>query len=564
MSKIKIKQIDSANAPEGAVLTVDAEGKNVWALPTASSSLLGIPDDGSLTDSRYQGGKPPAVGLTATTKVVTAIDSINEVLGLLLPNPPAALSQKTLSLSTSSTALAAQGYTTNGLANAPAAGASVSRVTSATVSTNTIDDAGDGMDGVLTAVHNGVDQDYFTLTSSVGQTKNSGILRVTDNKWSGTASGGGAAPEGFFQSFDANITGQAVVVGLNTLQLKHSISGDTNVVTFVRDDLTSNPVVSGVSVAENTKAGVKSSGIEHYGPGSTLNVDANIINLAGETYKSGTIVSMTGPGSTVNFTAGQAGLPSILPTDMAPFDMADQVFTIGGNNKTISGKVTVQGSNPNGNGSASHSENLLVLSGSGGLNDSEIYGGVTASRVFLSNGLGDTPSDLSYSGWASIWDLSVAGYRHEAAIVGGVLRCDRTNYSVGYLPAGNPDYSVKDADQYVTYRLAVPAKSSINVSITGSYSGLWVALPGISDDAAQSPNAEGGAWWDATELYNGAGVPGRAGQTAGCADGAVASGSSGTVKITFGTASSTNSTGNAIFIRIKLTAGQSITALSVA
>jgi hypothetical protein len=65
-------------------------------------------------------------------------------------------------------------------------------------------------------------------------------------------------------------------------------------------------------------------------------------------------------------------------------------------------------------------------------------------------------------------------------------------------------------------------------------------------------------------LYGGAGIPGNQGGangSLGCALGAVANGS-GSWTATFGTLSSTSSANNIILVRFKLSAGQSISALS--
>ena len=65
MSKIKIKQIDSVTAPDGAILTANGDGTNSWELPQAadgSNVLLGDAEDGSYTSSRYTGGRAPAGG----------------------------------------------------------------------------------------------------------------------------------------------------------------------------------------------------------------------------------------------------------------------------------------------------------------------------------------------------------------------------------------------------------------------------------------------------------------------------------------------------------------------
>lgn len=558
MAKIKIKQINGGTA-NGQVLSTDSSGTNTWTQP-----VLGAPTDGDFTASRYTGGKTPAVGLSSTTKIVDAVDSLNEILGLLLPDAPTAFGGATLALSTASTsALLVSGATNNSTNAAPSAGSSVTRITSTTATSAVIEDRGDGTAGTMSILGNGatVGGESFTFTENIGDAKTSGVLRITDNKWT--------VPAGFYQTFDSQIVGLSASVGINDMLLRHSISGDSNLVTFVRDDVTSNPVVSNVSAVEATKTGAFSSGIEHYGAGSTFTVGADATNLSGQTYKSGTILSMSGPGTTINFTAGQGGLASPLAANTLNFSMTGQTFTIGGNNKTNNGRISVTASNPNGSSAAvQNSTPLLVLSGTGGIIDDQLDapGTIVGSRLYLTAASKntDTPSALTNSAWVSTQSLADAGYTHEAAVVGGVLRSDQTNYSTGYLPSGNPDYSGKDSAQYVTYKFSQSARSSLSIAITGTYAGLWIALPGVSDNNSISPAALSGVWWNAYALYNGSGVPGRSGDTtAGCASGSVASGTSGTVAITFGTQSSTNSTNNDIYVRIKLTAGQSITALSV-
>lgn len=574
MSKIKIKQIFSEGQPAGATLVTDGNGNNNWVVQEAASGtnvLLGEAEDGSYTESRYNGGRAPAAALQPTTKVSTAIDSINEILGLLLPTPPAALSTGVLALSTANTtAKAAQGYTNNSLTNFPAAGSNVTRTTAATADTTVLQDLGNGMEGTVALYVNDAAATGETLSfnETLNDNKTTGVLRVTDNKWGGFAVGGGQAPDGFYQSFDSQVVGAAAVVGLNHIQLKHTLSGDTNVLSFVRDDLTANPAVSNVVVAEGTKVGVKSSGIEHYGATSTLSVTGDTTNLAGQTYVPGTIISLAGPGPVVNFTAGQAGLPAILAVNTLAFQVANQTFTVGGNVQTRSGNITLTANNPNGSGNGTSTGNLLVLSGTGSIKDATVNGPAgndTANRVYFS-GTGDTPNSLANAAWNSATDLSGTGYKHEAAIVGGVLRGDQTNYSTGYLPAGNPDYSGKDAAQYVTYSIKQGSKSSISVTVTGTYAGVWVALPGVSNNATKSPAALGGAWWDGMALYSGAGVPGRSGDTtAGAANGTLpARTGTQTFVLTFGTESSSNATNQEILVRFKLNAGQAITALSFA
>lgn len=573
MSKIKIKQIHSDGQPAGAVLSTDGNGNNVWVVPevtSGSETYLGPAEDGSYTDPRIEGGRAPAVALEPTTKVSTAIDSINEILGLLLPTAPNALSTGALTLSTANTTQkAASGYTSNSVAGAPSAGSNVVRVTAATVDTAVLQDLGDGATGTIALWQDGVavNGETLTFTGNIGDTKTTGLLRISDNKWSGVAVGGGSAPEGFFQSFDSQVVGATATVGFNTLQLRHSDSGNTNALGYVRDSLTANPAVSSIVLAETgTPTTTKISGVPHYTAGSQIAVSATATNLAGETYVGGTILGLTGPGTAVNFAAGQGGLPAVLAKDTLSFNMTTQTFTIGGNVLDRAQKINVAATNPNGSGNANSGTNLIVFSGSPstGVKENAITGPGTTARVAYSYG-GDTPPLQNISAWDSTVDLTTAGMTHEAAIVGGVIRNDLTNYSTGYLPVG-PNYSGRLATQYIAFSIKAAAKSSVTITITGTYAGVWVALPGVSDNATKSPAALNGVWWNGMALYSGAGVPGRSGDTAaGCANGTLPAGTgTQTYTLTFGTESSSNATNNEILVRFKLTAGQAISAISFA
>jgi hypothetical protein len=110
--------------------------------------------------------------------------------------------------------------------------------------------------------------------------------------------------------------------------------------------------------------------------------------------------------------------------------------------------------------------------------------------------------------------------------------------------------------------------SKFDVKWTGTIAGLWVALPGSLTDSTSTLNG----WLDMSTSYGGAGAPGAntgAGGNGsnGCALGGVAPLNSAqtnkSVTATFGTVSSTSATNNEIYIRIKLTSGQSVTALSL-
>ena len=188
---------------------------------------------------------------------------------------------------------------------------------------------------------------------------------------------------------------------------------------------------------------------------------------------------------------------------------------------------------------------------------STVGNGNNGTRVTAVSGA-DNPSQsgASYS-WSGGSAGSIATY--EAAVRGGVLRHDQTNYSTGYLPVG-PNYSAsRGGAQFYQVMLQQANISEFNIVVTGSYGGCWVSIPDNSGWTTGLSNTHG--WANMFTAYGGSGVPRNA--APGCASGTVMSGSSGTFKCVFGTESSSNATSPyRILIRWRLDAGDSITAMS--
>jgi hypothetical protein len=110
------------------------------------------------------------------------------------------------------------------------------------------------------------------------------------------------------------------------------------------------------------------------------------------------------------------------------------------------------------------------------------------------------------------------------------------------------------------------AVSKFDIKYTGTIAGMWVALPGSVIDASSGANG----WINMAVAYGGAGYPGvnsPGNGSDGCAVGGIVSvntfvtNSSRTC--TFGTVSSSSTATNEIYVRIALTSGQSVTALTL-
>jgi hypothetical protein len=126
----------------------------------------------------------------------------------------------------------------------------------------------------------------------------------------------------------------------------------------------------------------------------------------------------------------------------------------------------------------------------------------------------------------------------------------------------------RSGTQYFTFKFIRTSVSKFDVKFSGTLAGCWVALPGSTIDSTSSENG----WIDMTVSYAGSGVPGAntgsgGNGSNGCAlGGVIPTGSSQTNKsttATFGTVSSSSTATNEIYVRIALTSGQSITALSL-
>lgn len=526
---------------------------------------LGTPEDEALSDG--------AVPLTGTMTVSTAVDQLNEILGKLVPVAPTNFpAGQSLSVNGASSGLLASGEvpdnTTGGTLPA-AAGTAVSRIITATVSSSVIGDngttgfVGPGNTGTVQAIVNGAVADSQVMAE--GSQNKAGVLTITNDQAFPLAT------PGFWESFRAQVVGASAAQGWNRMKLNHTGAASTNDVYFVRDNLTANPIVSSTSLIEQTAGTYNfSSGVPHYGNGGVLSAGFTAANLAGETYKSGTILALSatagGSFSTVNFSTGQAGLPAILPRQMPAHTASDLILNIDGNNVHGATQVSATAYNLNGNNSSTIAPIVLVKRGTTTKIDElsfpvsvAVNGGPSGNGFRIKMSAGNNPLDNKAALTATDWVSADSLASHDAAVVAGVLKHDVTNYSVGYLPVG-PNLTTQATEQFVTVAFRRTAVSKFDISVNGSYAGMWVKLPGLTDDKTTAA----GGWYSMSTLYGGAGFPGDTNGgngSLGCALGQVANGT-GSFTATFGTLSSTNASNNLILVRFKLTAGQSISALS--
>jgi hypothetical protein len=177
-------------------------------------------------------------------------------------------------------------------------------------------------------------------------------------------------------------------------------------------------------------------------------------------------------------------------------------------------------------------------------------------------GNGNTPV---FTGLEAAFDSAGSTLQtYDATVVGAVLKHDVTDYSTGYLPVG-PNLNLgRSGAQYFTFKFVRTVVSKFDIKYTGTLAGLWVALPGSTINTTLN------GWLDMSVAYNGSGVPGAGtggNGSNGCAVGGTATLNSAvtnkSVTATFGTVSSSSTANNIIYVRVRLTGGQSLTALSI-
>ena len=537
---------------------------------------------------------------------------------------PQQLSTKTITFANTvgtSPLLAAQFANNTGGATTYTVGTSVNRTTATASNTSTVtltSIAYNANSGTLTANFNGANSGARTLTSAadIGSYNSLTIdskkdYQLFDATGTATTFALSIYSPSTFAGFTATATkaASAVPVGVNNFQLLHSANGNTNIVEFVKDDLTTVPTTTAGSVATVTAGTYRYiSGIPYFNSGSpTVKLSgATIVNWIGQTYTSCTapvlVTSGTNAESTTaaaitptTFTyagidnSGNTFLSSTFPKANTgigtPYTLGDLTVSVANSVRTIQ-QIGVRANNVNGLGALTQNTTTKLAvhsTAQSGISEIAItVSGITGtytdngvrSTAFLANTANtpvytNTTNFYTTNNYSESSDPGVAGTK-EATVRLGVLQYDVTNYSTGYLPAG-PNRSADTGTQYFTFAFRRTGVSTFDINITSAsgITGCWLALPGTATDTSSSLNG----WMRMDTTKGGAGYPGvnapgngNDGCAATDAD-RIASGValSGGYTVSFGTvnSSSAGSTGNVILVRLALASGQSISALSI-
>lgn len=533
---------------------------------------LGANSTGSLSTA--------ALTVSTTQNVTDTIALMNVVLGKLVPPPPPNFpAGQTLSISSLTTARMANFTQTDNTATggrSVAAGATVTNIRrSASYSTGTITTAGPGDTGAMAAFVNGqstgtrnmVGADNGTtgdLVISNNQDYHNVLFEVNPNFW---------------YSFDARASG-TVASGWNEVYLNHTAASYTNTATWYYDSSNpGTPAFTNATITMDVNVAVYSSTIPHYTSDSRFDISFDINRLSGDTYPtSDTFVTGSAGGSfttPVSLTYSSAGIATPLSRNLyvsgGSINLTTTSNIVAGFGSSSAGP-SLSVSNGYATGSNTFNPGVTVLYKTGTTTQIEETsipvnsvgsGSGNAARI-VNPGGSDTPA---YTASAALFNSQTSTlHTYDATVVAAVVKHDQTNYSSGYLPIGPNLSAGRSGSQYFTFKFTRSVVSKFDVKYSGTIAGIWIALPGSAIDSTSTLNG----WLSLSNAYNGAGVPGAgAGGNGsnGCAVGGVAllNGllSNKRVTATFGTVSSSSTSTNEIYVRIKLTSGQTLTALSI-
>lgn len=562
---------------------------------------------------------------TADPNVIPTSDSVSLKVYDDAPTAPNGLSSKALSnvSSTGTSPKLASGFTDNTGGAVLSTGDNVNRITSGTATAGPITTfAYNGDSGTLTANLNQSADGSKAFTGGNDSGTYTSLIIDSESDYQLLNSGGSSTSfassiyyPGLYKGFKARISKAAssLSTGLNSMQLLHSSTGNTNTVEFVKDDLTSSPStsISGATLTENVAGTYRYiSGIPYYNSGSpslTL-TGVTITNLVGQTYTnqsnivevdSGTNQESTSSSAITNsdYTYSQidgastmlsGGTPVVNVGTSSPYAIGSLTVPITSSSVRTVDRIKSRARNVNGVGgySSDIATNIQVHKSS--------QSGISEIAIDISNSLGngtytddgirifdfsaETTNNPTYTNSTNFYtnsvytessDLGVSGTK-EASVRIGNIKYDVTDYSSGYLPAG-PDRSGDTGTQYFTFafRRQVVANFNINITSSSGIAGLWIAAPGTSIDNTSTLNG----WIRSDTPFAGSGVPGGnvgngGNGSNGCASTSgdvIASGTSlsGSYSMTLGSENLSNATSNVCLIRIALTSGQSITSLNI-
>jgi PKD repeat protein len=483
-------------------------------------SAVGSPTTGAKTVTLQANGTPGTLSQSNTQTKTSYIT--------ILANPTAPLNLSSFSNVTIANAsqgtspLLAAGANDNTGGNIVANGTSVTRFATTTpiVTAGNVSLANTATTGTLTAYVNNAAAGNVTFSTTGNTVGTAGALVVSVDQDLHVANA--AVPTGFYKVFSANISNSlaSLGTGYNNYKFVHSVSGNTNYVGFVKDNLNSAPtlVTGNVAMAGNVSGTYTYiSGIPYYsatGSPSITVATLELQNFTGQTFTSATPFTLAA-GSAIE---GTGSIIAVQTKTLAQIDGPSTMLT-GSNVKAnigISSNYTMGNLNVLINGAVNAVANVTAnifnvigtsatvqlptkvqvnASANTGISEGNIAVSATLGSVYTDNGLritgfGSAANTPAFNGatnnyTANIWSgpQTIAGTQ-ESVDRYGVIKHYVTDLSTGYLPVG-PDLATgRSGLQYFTFafRRATMANFDIRLTTTTGIAGMWIAAPGTTID----------------------------------------------------------------------------------
>lgn len=572
----------------------------------------------TLQQTAHNTADPGEVGSTTTDSLKVYNPSIAA---------PSGLSTKTITFSESSTGSsprAAVGFADNSSEDTVASGSSVTRITNASsgesAETDTLSSfAYNGDAGTLTATIDASADGAITFSNADDSGSNNGITITEESDYQFLNASGSPVSfsssiysPGLYQGFKTKVSKSTtgLAVGSHSYKIGHSATGDTNIISFLKDDVTSTPttVMANVVISQASAGTLKYiSGVPYYTNDATLTLaGVEVYDWIGQAYSQTSTPFQVTNGTNQESTSGSAigsqyytyadidGSTSFLTGGVPEANTganSSSAYTLGSLTVNVNGggigieQLKARMFSVNGQGSYQQLTNKFIsaFNGSTGIDEENIPVsdslGAThdddGKRITGFDGASDTPAFASgvnnYT--ANVWTgaETIAG-TPEAVTRWGEIKHFTTDLSgSAYLPTG-PDLNTgRSGAQYFTFAFRRTTMANFTVTLSGKISGFFVAAPGTTIDNASTLNG----WTDAGITYGGAGCPGANTGAGGNGSNGVAftSGdrivdgttySSEDFTLTLGDQNGTGATGNNILIRIKLESGDELTELSIA
>ena len=507
----------------------------------------------------------------------TDISNIETILYKLIPQPPTTIANLPLTVTTNAgTERLCVGFTdrTSG-GSGLVAGSLVKRNTDGKISTNKFDDIGPGDSGDIDVKISSATYDVSTSMAAGTQVLDFMGLKITDNKDASLSTRDPGIPAGFYQTYDIQLVDaylQHQTNGLHEVYITHAGNSSQKAYFYEDESTPGAPTLTTGSIYMPVSRDLNySSGIPHFSNSTDNEFHYSLFaqNLSGEMYDSNTLATSSqtsgfthqGNKTYVDFggtnpPAANFGVGDQKSTIVYqyPRDLHTQITNNVFSNWTISTPYGSASKRP----SFSDTVNIMGNTARTNVVDEDNISvsnlGSGAGNAFrVGSGAGDNPA-AAHQDWVET-DVPAA---HEATVVGGKLKYDRTNYSVGFEPVG-PDLSDRAPDpQYAEFKLVRSGVSQFTVTYSGSCSGCWVKMPTNANWNTSLSGTNG--WADMFQAYRGSGVPTTA--EPGCSSGGTMDNNGGSFTCVFGTESSSNDSENTILVRWKLSDGQTINSMS--